>query len=88
MPSAHDCLSGTFTRQEVEEHMKIRFTQEVYIRLANDQTGFVCTVKYGKLYSKATEFPLKCEPIPDVLEVKAPTLLRKRSSARAEREAQ
>lgn len=37
--------------------MKTLFEQEVYIRLTDDMSGSVCTVKYGE-YTEATEFPL------------------------------
>jgi hypothetical protein len=53
--------------------------QEIYIRLAEDQTAFVCTVKYGNL-STATEFPLKREPIPDVADEKALQFAKRRST--------
>lgn len=36
--------------------MNTLFAGDVYIRLADDNTGFVCTVKYGKFNSRATEF--------------------------------
>jgi hypothetical protein len=57
-------------------------TQEIYIRLAEDQTAFVCMVKYGN-FSTAAEFPLKREAIPDVPDEKALVFARKRSSRRA-----
>ena len=59
------------------------FDQEVYIRIAEDQTAFVCTIRYGKLYSKVTEFPLKHEPIPDVVDEKALVLARKSTARRS-----
>jgi hypothetical protein len=57
--------------------MNTLFAQEVYIRLADDQAGFVYTVKYGKFYAKATEVPLHCPPKPDVLEENVLLLARK-----------
>jgi hypothetical protein len=63
--------------------MNTLFAQEVYIRLADDNASFVCTVKYGKLYAKATEFALHCQSTPDVLDEKVLVFARKRSSRRA-----
>jgi len=34
------------------------FGRELYIRLAQNQDGFVCTTRYGKFYSKAKKFLL------------------------------
>jgi len=58
------------------------FAQEVYIRLADDNASFVCTVKYGRLYAKATEFALHRQSTPDVLDEKVLVLVRKRWSRR------
>ena len=62
--------------------MNMLLEQEIYIRLAEDQTAFVCTIKYGN-FSTVTEFPLKSKSIPDVADEKALVLARKRSSPRA-----
>ena len=35
------------------------FAREVYIRLAEDKSGFVCTVGLGPFISKSVEFALK-----------------------------
>lgn len=63
--------------------MNTLFEQEVYIRLADDNASFVCTVKYARLYAKVTEFALDRLPTPDVLDEDAPVLARKRSLRRA-----
>ncbi len=49
-------------RQEAKETMNIPIGQEVYIRLAEDREAFLCTITFGKLYSKTTEFPLHGQP--------------------------
>jgi hypothetical protein len=68
--------------------MDTLFAGDVYIRLAEDNTGFVCTVKYGKFYSTATEFALEQSPAPAVSDEMAPALARKRLSRRATSEEQ
>ncbi len=68
--------------------MNTLFEQEVYIRLADDNASFVCTVKYGRLYAKATEFALHHQSTPDVLDEKVLALVRKRWSRRAAPEEQ
>jgi hypothetical protein len=60
--------------------MNTLFAPEVYIRLADDQASFVCTVKYTKFCAKATEFALHRVPTPDVSDEKVLVLVRKRSS--------
>ena len=59
--------------------MKTLFEQEVYIRLCDDMSGFVCTVKYGG-YSKAAEFSLHREPASEVSDEEALVLAKKRYS--------
>lgn len=59
------------------------FTREVYIRLTDEETGFVCTVKHGKFYAKATEFALHSQPTPEALDETVLVLARKRSSGLA-----
>jgi hypothetical protein len=59
--------------------MKTLFEQEVYIRLTDDMSGFVCTVKY-RGYSKATEFSFNRQLASGVSDEKASVLARKRSS--------
>lgn len=53
--------------------------QEVYIRLTPDETGFLCTMKYGPLYSKTTEFR--------VLPAKEPSIVFKRRRDASQRDA-
>jgi hypothetical protein len=45
--------------------MSTLIAEEVYIRIADDQAGFVCTVKYGKFSAMVTEFALHWRPTPD-----------------------
>jgi hypothetical protein len=68
--------------------MSAQIAGEVYIRIADDQAGFVCTVKYGKFSAMSTEFALHWRPTPDVLDEKVLVLARKRSSRLATREQQ
>lgn len=68
--------------------MNTLFAREVYVRLTDDRPGFVCTVKYGKFYAKATEFALHRQPTLDVLDEKAPVLVRRRSLRRTASEEQ
>jgi hypothetical protein len=53
--------------------------QEVYIRLTDAHTGFVCTIKHG-LYSKEIEYPLAQDTAAE--EERSLMFLRKRSSRR------
>ncbi len=32
------------------------FSKEVFIRLADDYATFTCTLRYGRIYSKTTDF--------------------------------
>jgi hypothetical protein len=64
------------------------FAQEVYIRLADDNASFVCTVRYGRLYATTTEFALHGQSTPDVLDERVLALVRKRRSRRAASEEQ
>jgi hypothetical protein len=87
MGSAHS-ERLTDVRGQIEVTIMNTFLeQEVYIRLAEDQTAFVCTVKYGN-FSTATEFPLKGEPIADVANEKALSFARRRASRQARSEEQ
>ena len=63
--------------------MNSLFAEEVYIRLTDNEAGFVCTVKRGPLYVKATEFALEGQPLTSAREEKSLVLARKRSSRRA-----
>jgi hypothetical protein len=38
-------------------------TEDVYIRLTENETGFVCTVRDGMSEAKSTEFVLEDHPI-------------------------
>jgi hypothetical protein len=64
------------------------FAREVYIRLTDEETALVHTVKYGKFYAKATELALDGELTPGVLDEKALMLARKRFSGFATPEEQ
>lgn len=61
--------------------MKKLFAKEVFIRLAEDDSAFVCTTKYGKFFSKAAEFALNSQsvPAPEPIEVEVPVPLKRRS---------
>jgi hypothetical protein len=50
--------------------------KEVYIRLVENEPMFLCTVRYGGLALKSTEFPLKTSPevTPDPQEEAVPIL--------------
>lgn len=39
------------------------FAREVYIRLAEDEGGFVCTVRRGRFLSRSAEFRVEGHPI-------------------------
>ena len=68
--------------------MNTLFGGEVYIRLTDDEAGFVCTVKRGQFYVKATEFALDGQPLTSASDEKSLVLARKRSSGRAASEEQ
>jgi len=59
------------------------FGREVYIWLTDDETGFVCTVKYGKFSAMTTEFALQYPASRGVLNEKVLNPARKRSSTSA-----
>jgi hypothetical protein len=46
---------------EKEKAMMLRalVEKEVYIRLADDETAIVCTVRYGRLRTKVAKFPVE-----------------------------
>jgi hypothetical protein len=46
----------------VEAAMDNLFAQDIYIRLAEDYSAFICTTKYGRFSSKTIEFTLN-EPV-------------------------
>lgn len=39
------------------------FAREVYIRLAEDKSGFVCTVRRGRFLSRSAEYRVEGHPI-------------------------
>ncbi len=59
--------------------MKALFRREVTIRLSEDGTAFVSTVKYGRFFSKTTAIPLNRQPLPESVEDKALVPVRKRA---------
>ena len=42
--------------------LKSLLSKSTFIRLSDDQTAFLCTVKYGRLFSRTTRIPLESEP--------------------------
>jgi len=60
--------------------MNTLFTKDVYIRLAEDKSAFVCTTKWGRFFSKMTEFALRCQRTPEPVDQNAPVPLKRRSS--------
>lgn len=63
--------------------MNTLFEGEVYIRLTDDETAFVCTVKRGQFDVKVTEFALEGQSLTSASDEKSLVLARKRSSRRA-----
>jgi hypothetical protein len=33
--------------------------KEIYIRLALDETAFICTIQYGQIHSRSKRFPVE-----------------------------
>lgn len=62
--------------------MNTLFAHDVYIRLAEDNSAFVCTIKSGRFYSTTTEFALNCQLSSEPVDEKAPVPLKRRSSHR------
>ncbi len=60
--------------------MNTLFARNVYIRLAEDNSAFVFTIKCGKFYSKTTEVALNCQLIPEPVDEKALVPIKRRSS--------
>lgn len=60
--------------------MDTLFAQEVYIRIAEDNSAFLCTIRRGRFYSKTAEFPLNCQVIPEPVDEKTPVPLKRRNS--------
>ena len=50
--------------QDVEAVMNNLFAQDIFIRLAEDNSGFVCTIRCGRLSSKVEEFTLEEPAMP------------------------
>ena len=61
--------AGVSAKPEMEATMSLKrlLEKEIYVRLIDDETAFRCTVRYGKLYSKKTEFlvdrPVECPAV-------------------------
>jgi len=55
---------------------------DIYIRLTEDQMGFVCTEKLGDLCVESTEYSFTSSPMAQLVEEPAPAFLRKPSSQR------
>jgi len=60
--------------------MNTPFSKEVYIRLAEDDSAFLCTIKRGRFYSKTTEVALHRELVPEPVDEKPLVPLKRRSS--------
>jgi hypothetical protein len=60
--------------------MNTLFARRVYIRLAEDNSAFVCTTKCGRFYSTTTEVALNRQLIPEPMDEKAPAPMKQRSS--------
>jgi len=54
------------------------FAKDIYIRLAEDKSAFVCTTKWGRFFSKIIEFALRCQRTPEPVDEKAPVPLKVR----------
>jgi hypothetical protein len=54
------------------------FGREVYIRLAEDCSGFVCTVRRGRFLSKSAEFVVEGRPILSLERAEEPVSTRAR----------
>ena len=64
--------------------MNTLFARDVYIRLAEDNSAFLCTIKRGRFYSKTTEVALNCQPVPEPVDALVP--MKRRSSRWASEE--
>ena len=60
--------------------MNSLFTKDIYIRLADNNSAFLCTIKRGRFYSKTTEVALNCELVPEPVDEKALVPMKRRSS--------
>jgi len=77
-----NCLANGVGLAPGRTAMSALFAKEVYIRLTDHQS-MVCTVKYGRFYSKAAKFALRPQPGPALQEDAALVLARKRSARRS-----
>lgn len=56
------------------------FQKEVFIRLSNDGTAFACRIRYGKLFSKTTEYVIGERAVPAAAEDTALVLVNRRGT--------
>jgi hypothetical protein len=70
---------GLFRQENEEATMNTIFSRDVYIRLAEDDSAFACTIKYARFFSKTTEFLLNCELMPEPVD-EPPVPLKRRFS--------
>lgn len=54
------------------------FAQDIYIRLAEDNSAFICTIKCGRFSSKTIEFSLNEPVMPEAEEARVPAPLKRR----------
>ncbi len=52
-------------------------SKEIYIRLAENEPVFVCTIRYGALASKATRFSVQAGMTPELDEGEAFSMIRR-----------
>jgi hypothetical protein len=55
------------------------FQKEIFIRLSEDGSAFACRIRYGKLFSKTTEFVIGEKAVPASVEETALVLIHRRS---------
>ena len=58
------------------------FRKEILIRLADDYSALTCTVRYGKIYSKTTDFSVKDRPVVHSVDDVAAMPVKRRPSLR------
>ena len=74
-------------QQENEENtMKRLFGREVYIRLTEDGKNFACTTRYGKFFTKTSEFVLDGQPALDPADHNNVVVQRKEKSSQGSSE--
>lgn len=81
-----DGCVDSLSRRSEEAIMNSFLSREVYIRIADDQAAFVCTVKRGILYSRTTVVPLIGQPAAGDMDGKSLMLARKRLVRKPARE--